>query len=365
MYSTFNNAWTHYWMLAWADLLDERRPEILRRCRALGDFLVREQLSTGVIPSWFDPDTLRPGAVYREENAETAGAALFLAELYERTGDSSYLDAAQRAMGYIEKEIVPEQKWFDFETFFSCSRKPVDFYDAFTQQYPQNTLSIHQAAEASLSLYRITGEERYRQSGLRLIDYLSLYQQVWNPPWLSCNLFGGFGVQNTDGEWSDARQGYFAVTLARYSALTGEREYLERAVAALRAMFSLFESPDSPRTAENYAHSAINRLEGVTGLHWGTGRSVTSIHLIRREYGDAFVHVAGRWGVGIDGGTMTEVVSEEDRIDLALKDFLNTPRTVLVKFSTMPLEEYTLSVNGKEVGRYTRHDLQEGIEIEI
>ena len=92
----------------------------------------------------------------------------------------------------------------------------------------------------------MTGKQEYRSTAIALIDYLCLYQQLWSPGWLSRPLFGGFGVQNTDGEWSDSRQGYFAVTLGKFYELTGEREYLERAVAALRAMFSLFESPESP-----------------------------------------------------------------------------------------------------------------------
>ncbi|MCK5571508.1 MAG: hypothetical protein KAJ12_02055, partial [Bacteroidetes bacterium] len=354
MYSVFNNSWTHYWMLAWADLLPERREEILDYTQRLGDFLVREQRASGVIPSWFDPETLEAAEVYRDENAETAGAALFLAELYARTHKEEYLLSSQRAMEYIRTVIIPDRKWFDFETFFSCSRKPVEFFDSFTQQYPQNTLSIHQAAEASCALYRITGDERYRTLGLNLIDYLCLYQQVWSPPWLSRNLFGGFGVQNTDGEWSDARQGYFAVTLSKYYAVTEDPEYLERAVAAVRAMFSLFESPDSPRTAENYAHSAINRLEGVTGFHWGTGSSVVSIHLICREFGDAFVHVAGGWGVGIDGCTVSGVSVEGNRLAVEVRDIVNAPRTIVMKFSDVEKQELDLVVNGASIGRYTR-----------
>ena len=105
---------------------------------------------------------------------------------------------------------------------------------AYTGQHPQNTLSIHQAAEACLSLYELTGKTEYLHRGEAILDYLSLYQQVWSPRWLSCDLFGGFGVQNTDGEWSDSRQGYFAVTYMRYFGATGKREYFERGVAALR-----------------------------------------------------------------------------------------------------------------------------------
>ena len=43
---------------------------------------------------------------------------------------------------------------------------------------------------------------------------------------------------NTDAEWNDARQAQFAETLANFYDLTGNIEYLERAVAASRASFA-------------------------------------------------------------------------------------------------------------------------------
>jgi hypothetical protein len=362
-YSMFANCWTGTWLLAWADLLPERREEILRRTRRLGDFLLSHQQPSGVVPSWFDPETLQAVDTFRTENAETAGAALFLAELSMHTGQDRYLKGARRAMSYLQKEIIPSEKWFDFETFFSCSRKPLEFFDAFTAQYPQNTLSIHQAAEAALALFRATGEEEYRSIGIGLIDYLCLYQQLWSPGWLSRRLFGGFGVQNTDGEWSDSRQGYFAVTLGKYYELTGEREYLERAVAALRAMFSLFESPDSPRAAENYAHSAIDRLEGVTGLHWGTGSSTVAIHLLRARFGDLFIDAANGWGVGLDGCTVTRVLLEGNRLSLDVQDFVGTSRSVTLKCAGLVRDAYGIVVNGKEPLKCTRSQLERGVAV--
>ena len=116
----------------------------------------------------------------------------------------------------LRAEVIPQRKWFDFETFFSCSRKAPGFHDPFTLQFAQNTLVMDQAAAACARLARVTGEKNYRDLGTAVLDYLLLYQQVWSPAWLSRALFGGFGVQNTDGEWSDARQGYFAMTLSDY-----------------------------------------------------------------------------------------------------------------------------------------------------
>ncbi len=364
-YAMFHNAWTNVWLLAWADLLPARREEIMAYVRRFGDFLTREQQSSGVIPSWYNPPDLRPAEIFRDENAETGGAALLLAELYRRTREPRYLQTAERAAGYLARDILPRQKWFDFETFFSCARKPVGFYDSFTQQYPQNTLSMQQTAEAFLALWTLTGKAEYLAEGRSVLDYLCLYQQVWSPPWLSRELFGGFGVQNTDGEWSDARQGYFAVTLMRYFEATGEREYFERSVAALRAMFSLFESPTSPRTAENYAHSATDRPGGVTGIHWGTGSSVTSIHLLEERYGGAYVNVAGGWGCGIDGCTVQSVRLDGREIRVSVRDDVAAPRSLRVTFAALDGGSYRVNVNGKEIGTWSSPMLEKGIALSL
>jgi hypothetical protein len=361
----FHNAWTCYWLLQWMDLVPERKEEILRFTKAFADFLILQQHRNGVIPSWYDPETLKPVETFRDENAETAGASLFLSEFYARTKGVKYLRSAERAMQYVFASVLPAQKWFDFETYFSCSRKPLGFFDSYTQQNPQNTLSMHQAAEACYELYRLTGKKEYKDRGIAIMDYLCLYQQVWSPRWLSKELFGGFGVQNTDAEWSDSRQGYFAVTLMKYYELTGQKEYFERGVAALRSMFSLFESPGSPRTAENYGHSGYDRPAGVTGLHWGTGSSVVSIHLLTRQYGDAYVDLKGTWGVGIDGCRIPSVTVAGTTIHVEVVDNLVIKRTVKLKFGNVTKSKYDLVINGKVLGKVAAPVLREGIDVSL
>jgi len=361
----FANAWTCYWLLQWSDLVPLRKEEIFTYTRRFADFLCARQAGSGVIPSWYHPQTLEPAPEFRDENAETAGAALFLAEFARRSLSARCRDAAVKGMEYIFREIVPQQKWFDHETFFSCSRKPLGFFDHFTHQYPQNTLSMHQAAEACLVLEKLTGDKMYAERGQEILDYLCLYQQVWSPRWLSCPLFGGFGVQNTDGEWSDSRQAYFAITLMRYYQLTGRREYLERAVAAVRAQFSLFESPNSPRTAENYAHSAVDRLAGVTGLHWGTGSAVTSIHLLTQQFGDAYVDVEGKWGIGIDGSTVEQVGVDQSTVSLQIRDDVHIPRTLRLMCGNVTHDRYSLRVNGKNLGVLSAELLRSGTMVTL
>ena len=221
-YHAFCMSWTAYWMLRWAtDLTPARKGEILAFVRPYGDFLLAQQASSGLIPSWYNAQ-LKPRAEFSDFNAETAGSALFLAELSHATGDRKYLGAAERAMTFIEREVLPRHRWFDFETFRSCARKPYSFYDKWTAQFPQNNLSTIQAAMAWLKLHELTRKPAHLALGERTLDYLLLTQQVWNHPLFSPKLVGGFTTQNTDAEWSDARQCYAASLLFDYYQATGK-----------------------------------------------------------------------------------------------------------------------------------------------
>jgi hypothetical protein len=130
-------------------------------------------------------------------------------------------------------------------------------------------------------------------------------------------------------------------------------------------MFSLFESPTSPRTAENYAHASEDKLAGVTGLHWGTGSSVVSIHLIAAEYGDAYVDCAGRWGTGIDGCRVTDVQVARDTIQVGLIDAVATHRTIRLVFGNVQQDAATVVLNNSVLGRFDAATLKRGIHAEL
>jgi hypothetical protein len=134
-------------------------------------------------------------------------------------------------------------------------------------------------------------------------------------------------------------------------------------VAALRAMFSLFEAPDSPRTAENYSHTAINRLEGVTGINWGTGSSTVSIHLLCARFGDLFVHAADGWGVGINGCTVTRVRLEGNRLMVDVEDFVGHERNATLKCTGLDRDAYGVVINAREPLTFTRSQLEAGVSV--
>lgn len=350
-YHSFCMSWTAYWMLRWVqDLTPQRSTEVLQFVRAYGEFLLRHQLPSGVIPSWYSP-SLQPRAEFRDFNAETAPSALFLATLGTVTGDQRYIAAAERAMDFVTKEVVPRQRWFDFETFLSCARKDYGFYDQWTAQFPQNNLAEIQAPQAWLALYQATRKHDYLDQGTQALDYLLLTQQVWSNPSFSPKLLGGFTTQNTDAEWSDARQSYAATVLLDHFRATGNTEYLERAVAAARSTFAV-------APWENWAHTGyIDEPGALTGFHWGTGSAMTSIEIMAPLLGDAFIDLKTGKGVGFDECSVDNLRIETGKISFDIRSPAKQ-RSFLVRFNGVDASQpYQISWNGGPAREISGSDL--------
>jgi hypothetical protein len=325
-YHAFSMSWTAYWMLRWVeDLTPQRKAEVLRFVKPYGDFLVAHQQPSGVIPSWYDATTLEPRAEFRDFNGETAPSALLLVTLANSSGDPRYLAAAERAMSFVQSEVLPRQRWFDNETYLSCARKDFGFFDRWTAQYPQNNLAEIQAPQAMLALYQATGKAEYLEGGTRMLDYLLLTQQVWNNPMFTPKLLGGFTTQNTDAEWSDARQGYAATLLADYYQATGNIEYLERSIAAARSTFAV-------APWENWAHTGYPDQPGsLTGFHWGTGSAMTSVEMLSPQFGDALIDLNAQQGAGFDECSIANVDVQGDAISFSVSS-PSSRRRFLVRF---------------------------------
>lgn len=103
----------------------------------------------------------------------------------------------------------------------------------------------------------------------------------------------------------------------------------------------------------------------MTGLHWGTGSSVVSIHLIRRQYGDAFVNVKDQWGVGIDGCRIPNVTVKASTINVELIDNLATHRSIKMTFGQVSKKSYKVVVNGETLGTFSKEQLRKGIDVAL
>jgi len=399
-------SWTAYWLLKWyQDLRWDART--LPFCRHYADALLKLQLENGAIPDWVKADTLEPIEKYNGEkyadttfdyiqhmlsrwdtrrfihSAESAASGLFLAELVKVLGNQDarhekYLSSAIRIANYLQTYVLPQQKWFDFETFFSCSVKPLDFYDRYTRQYPQNTLVMHWTAAFLLTLYEVTHNKNWLSLGKRVQDYLNLYQQVWNPPFLSIYGFGGFGVMNTDGEWNDARQSQFGCTQADYFLATDGPEYLERAIYAVRAAFTCAFLPANKKVyptgyrrkpqgqaAENHGHGGHEMLCGVSGFDWGTGSALTGAAYLLHRLGGAYVDIDKACGFGIDGCFIRNVKTTADTVSLKIVTPFELLSRIIVKFRGSKKKEYVIIVNDQSLGRFNFVQLTTGISCPV
>jgi hypothetical protein len=383
-YCTPNAAWTGCWMLHHLRHL-ETDNLFLDRCRALGDFLVRAQLPSGAIPTWVRvgrDGSIRPVPPL-VESATSAAAGMFLAMLHEFSRDPRHLEAAKRIADFLIDRVFPANAWQDPELFFSCSEKKVGWCDAWTGIPPQSTFSYAWTAELMRLLYLATRDDRYRDHGRAVIDLLLLYQQVWNAPFIGFDTRGGFGVMNTDAEWSDARQAQFGTLLMDWYDVTGEPELFHRGVAALRSSFTLMYleehrtlAPKNTRPMgpndrgampENYGHAGFDaKIQGEVMPDWGVGTAASSAALAQARWGDLYLDVHRGAAFGIDGCRVTRASVGADRADLDIETLPRGPRRMplTMKASGIAAPRYSLRVNGRDLGTHDRADLERGMTME-
>jgi len=238
-YHILDASWTALLMLRWYEEL-ELDPRLLAYAERYADKLLSLQDQQGFFPAWLNPETLEPADILAQ-SPETSMSVTFLLKLAELTGSPHYREAALKAMDAVLAEIIPEGRWEDFETYWSCcSFGKEEFYGRKIPRngmYKQCNFSMFWTAEALLATYRATDNPGYLKWGHRTLNELSMTQQVWQPPFIYIPALGGFGVMNFDGEWNDSRQCLFAELFMDYYYETGDPQLFERGIAALKSAF--------------------------------------------------------------------------------------------------------------------------------
>tara|TARA_R110002050_G_scaffold276965_1_gene422413 strand:- start:1066 stop:3168 length:2103 start_codon:yes stop_codon:yes gene_type:complete len=309
-------SWTSLLMLRWYDEL-EKDERLLKYAQEYADALLKVQFANGFFPGWLDLETLQP-MDHLNDSPESAMSVTFLLKLFELTGNHTYKQAALKAMDAVVREVIPEGRWEDFETYWSCSRYGSDNLIgrkvARNNMYKQNNFSMFWTAEALLECYRITKKEDYLLFGQRTLDELLMTQASWQPPFMYVNVLGGFGVMNGDGEWNDSRQSLFAELILDYGKLLNRDEYTERGIAALKAAFVMMYAPEDSQTRqqwekvypffgpddygfmmENYGHGGRTSPGGegmgeFTIYDWGNGAAAEAYSRIVDHYGKEFIN---------------------------------------------------------------------------
>ncbi len=349
-----DNSWTSLLLLRWYEDV-EKDERILRFVTRYADKLLTLQDADGFFPGWLHPETLEKASVMNQ-TPETSMSVTFLLKLAEITGEAKYKKAALKAMDALLVEVVPQGRWEDFETYWSCSGWGNETYVgkkiARNAMYKQCNLSTFWTAEALLETYRATKNDVYLRWGRRTLDELAMTQQVWQPPYIYIPALGGFGVMNVDGEWNDSRQCLFAPLFMEYYKETGDAQLFERGVAALKSAFVMMYCPENPSQKalwekvwpflgredygfmmENYGHGGRVSKEGegvgeFTIFTWGNGAASEARANVYDRFGDVYIDLSRNQGFGIDSIAVTR---EGDHF--ILQDLTNTPRDIRVVYS--------------------------------
>ncbi|HLU22714.1 MAG TPA: hypothetical protein VKZ77_09560 [Bacillaceae bacterium] len=292
-------SWTCIWMLKWYTDL-EKDPALLDYSTNYAKRLLTLQGEDGSFPGWVHEETgdISP---FLKDSPETSMHVWFLTKLYEITKEDQYLQAAEKGMQFVINDVIPEGRWEDFETYWSCARewegKQYGVKDKRSGLYNQCNFSIYWTAEALKELYIVTKKQEYLDGGEQVLAELSLYQAIWNPEYLNQPVLGGYSVMTSDDEWNDARQSLIAITFADYYKLTNKEEYKYRSYWAMKASFYMMYCPENPEvkalfdktfphftekdygfTMENAHHGENIDIAGeFTIFDWGNGAAAASL----------------------------------------------------------------------------------------
>lgn len=301
-------SFTARYMLIWYCEL-EQDERLLRYALNYADRLLQLQDDRGFFPGWIDDNGKGLGVL--DDSPESAMSAAFLFLCRKITGDDKYLQSALRAVDAVVQDIVPDGRWEDFETYWSCSRCLGDMVGrkiARNGMYKSCNFSMYFTALALLEAYKAIRKEEYLHTGQQVLDELLMTQASWQPGFIPIPALGGFGVLNADAEWNDARQSLFAGLILEYGRILQIDEYIERGLCALQASFAMMYCPENPAAKEqwekvwpffdekdfgfnmeNYGHNGRADAEGLgigefTIYDWGNGAAAEGCEWVLWHY---------------------------------------------------------------------------------
>ena len=378
---------TMYWSIKILQDFEDQEQKIKLKCKQLADIIKAIQLENGAIPTIINFDEKTNTPIIKEDllfSASSGASLMFLLEYYKISQDKELISACEKITQFIEKEIMPEDKWHDFEAFYSCTYPPPFLYDNNSNSHIKNNLCIYWCAEGFKELYKITGKDKYLEIGEQILATLSLFQQVWNMPYISIDTFGGFGVQNADAELNDARQALFVKTYMEYYLETGKWEYMERGIAALRASWTTqiliefndicpgnlkeletVESIDKGCVFENYGHSGRDeRNRGFINLDWGNGSAAYATAYAKKHFGDLFIDFKEKFIFGIDGILIKKFDFLEGKV-LVEFELIPNKEIILIKSRDPPEQEVEIIINNHAIGIFDSITLEKGFKYTV
>jgi hypothetical protein len=302
-------SWTCIWMLKWYIDIDKDE-QLLQYTKRYAKRLLELQTKMGSFPAWVHEES-NIVSPYLIHSPETSIHVWLLAKLFQITDDQEYLNSAKKGIEYVINHVIPEGRWEDFETYWSCSRvwdgKNYGVKDKRSGLFNQCNFSIYWTAEALKELYLVTKDDHYLEEGEKVLAELSLYQAIWEPKFLQVPVLGGFGVMTSDDEWNDARQSLFALTYYEFYKITGKEEYKYRSIWAMRASFYMMYCPENPVLKELYEKTFPHFSEKDYGFEMENAHHGENSELHIGEF------TIFDWGCGSAAASLGEIITNKER----------------------------------------------------
>lgn len=351
----------------------EKDKRIVEFTSKYADWLAGVIDANGMMPSYVRTN-MQQSDILRY-SAQPSSSMWFLSEIYSVTQNKKYLEAAKRIASFLQKEVLPLQKWIDLEQYFSCGIKSLTFKgDQEQGQLARGNLSVAWAADGFSSLFASTNDKQYLESGERCIDYLTFTQCSWNPHYIyTAYAFGGFSVDNSDhATYLDARQAEYVKPLIWYGKQLGRADLIERGVAAARASVVLINHPLHKMNGiyeytniytfglgpENIDHEGHPQSAMRTHAGWGEGSGIfaglsDAVDALEGIYVNPSKNIA----VGVDGLSVTSMKVEQGNVYLKIAfklsdlevPYVDTYKVLLKMDGVLP--RGNVYINGKLIGK--------------
>ena len=148
--------WQQYHLQHLSSSMKPQLADALRiKIESYGRFVQTVLMPNGAVPSFLNHDlsVFDCGARAEEGGCVSATSAISGAVLAKLAlANASFTEAAIRIGEFSLRTVIPTLAFYDFETFFSCNHKPVNWTDTLNGMKPINTLSVGWTADQMLAL---------------------------------------------------------------------------------------------------------------------------------------------------------------------------------------------------------------------
>ncbi|MHC5065635.1 MAG: hypothetical protein ACYTG5_16850, partial [Planctomycetota bacterium] len=344
-----DSAISAYWMLKIAALLPDRQADTLEACRKLAYFFLLNQHSNGAIPVWYGREYLEP-LEDPKWAADTAGPAMFLAEYARQTKDERVLEAARKAVRFLEEGALDQGLW---PAPLRVPGQVPGITDPRSGTTARSPFLLCLAARACLTLIDASGDPTLLDSAEDFLAAIGFHQQVWTPGWMPEQQQGGLSSSNHAIVWGDPVQALAAEVYLQGYELIGNSEWLERGAAALRAGLSAEDAGWSPEESKPMS------------LLWGRTAAVAIVEEVRASLGQGVIQIARQDAQGLDALWFEDLQVIDDGISFQLFSHASFLEPARITFRDFPRESeaFLITVNGEELGEFTVQQLRAGLDL--